>query len=227
LGTKTALIVGASGLVGGELLNRLLEENIYNRIVVLGRRPLGIQHPKLTERIVDFDNLNEHKEIFIADEVFSCLGTTIKKAKSKEAMKKVDLEYPLTIARLAKEMGCEKYLVVSSMGADPNSNFWYSRLKGALEEELEKVDFKALHILRPSLLLGNRTEFRLGETIGAVLWPKLSFAFVGSLRKYRAIKGKTVASCMFRVAQGQKKGTNIYLSDEIEHIGKNKKLPNK
>ncbi|MDE3840420.1 oxidoreductase [Bacillus methanolicus] len=218
MGGKTALIAGASGLVGRELLYYLLDGNQYDKVVAIVRRPLGIKHPKLEEIIVDFENLFNYKYHFRVDYVFCCLGTTIKKAKSKEAMLRVDVDYPLIIARVAKEMGAKQFLVISSIGANPNSFIWYTRMKGLLEEQLKEVGFRSLHIFRPSLLLGKRTEFRLGETVGAFLSGKLSFAFIGPLKKYKAISGKTVALCMYKIAQNNKKGVNVYISDEIETI---------
>lgn len=218
MGEKSALIAGASGLVGGELLHYLLDGDQYDKVVALVRKPLGIKHPKLEEIIVDFENLFNYKDHFRVDDVFCCLGTTIKKAKSKEAMLRVDVDYPLIIARVAKEMGAKQFLVISSIGANPNSFIWYTRMKGLLEEQLKEVGFHSLHILRPSLLLGKRAEFRLGETVGAFLSTKLSFAFIGPLKKYKAISGKTVALGMYKIAQSDKKGVNIYISNEIEMI---------
>ncbi|EIJ80201.1 putative nucleoside-diphosphate-sugar epimerase [Bacillus methanolicus PB1] len=220
MGGKTALIAGASGLVGGELLHYLLNGNQYDKVVALARRPLGIKHPKLEEIIADFENLFNYKDHFRVDDVFCCLGTTIKKAKSREAMLRVDVDYPLIIARVAKEMGAKQFLVISSIGANPNSFIWYTRMKGLLEEQLKEVGFRSLHILRPSLLLGKRTEFRLDETVGAFLSAKLSFAFIGPLKKYKAISGKTVALGMYKIAQSDKKGVNVYISNEIETIAK-------
>ena len=130
---KTALIAGAAGLVGNELLHFLLNGTEYEKVIAIVRRPLELSHPKLVETIVDFDQLEKFRENFIADDVFCCLGTTIKKAKTKEAMWKIDVEYPVGIARLASEQGADKFLLISSMGANPNSSVWYSKMKGKLE----------------------------------------------------------------------------------------------
>lgn len=216
---KTALIVGATGLIGKELLSYLLNANEYERVVAIVRRPLTVKHPKLQERVLNFEELNEHKEVFDhVDDVFCCLGTTIKKAKSQEVMKRIDVDYPILVGKIAKECGANKYLVVSSLGANPNSTVWYSKMKGILEEELKKLNYVSLHIFRPSLLLGQRSEVRLGESIASVLLPALSFLLVGSLRKYRAIQGKQVALGMYTAAQSNKTGTIIYLSDKISEL---------
>jgi len=215
---KSATLVGASGLVGGELLNYLLNGPEYARVLVLVRKPLGIKHPKLEERVIEFECLARYKDCFKVNEVFCCLGTTIKKAGSQEAFKKVDVDYPLEIAKLAQEMQAEKFLIISSMGANPKSSVFYSRMKGLLEERLKEIGINYLHIFRPSLLLGNRKEFRLGETVSAFLTKGLSFVFVGALKKYKPIAAKTVASGMYKAAQRMAEGIHIYLSNEIAEI---------
>ena len=215
---KSATLVGASGLVGGELLNYLLNGPEYARVLVLVRKPLGIKHPKLEERVIEFEYLARYKDCFKVNEVFCCLGTTIKKAGSQEAFKKVDVDYPLEIAKLAQEMQAEKFLIISSMGANPKSSVFYSRMKGLLEERLKEIGINYLHIFRPSLLLGNRKEFRFGEKVSAFLSKGLSFVFVGSVKKYKPIAAKTVASGMYKAAQRKDQGIYIYLSNEIAEI---------
>ena len=218
---KTALIAGASGLIGKELVTYLLNGKEYTNVVALVRTPLHIKHDKLQERVLNFDELTAHKEYFQeVDDVFCCLGTTIKKAKSQSAMKKIDVVYPVMIGKLAREMGARQYLVVSSLGANPNSAVWYSKMKGMLEEELKQLSFDSLHIFRPSLLLGHRNEYRFGESLAAVIYPAMSCLLVGSMKKYRAIPGKQVAFSMYRAAQAPKKGTSIYLSDQIAAMAK-------
>ena len=217
---KTALLLGASGLVGGQLLRILLEAREYERVTILVRRPLEVRHAKLNEVVVNFDRLADFVDKFQVDDVFSCLGTTIKKAKTREAMHRIDYGYSLEVARLAKQMGASQLLTVSSLGADPRSRVWYSRMKGELEQELQRVRLKSLHLFRPSLLLGQRDEVRQGESVFAWLMPKLSFLLTGSLRKYRAIEAGVVANAMYRAAQLGEEGTRIYLSDEIERMGR-------
>ncbi|GGH37104.1 oxidoreductase [Paenibacillus segetis] len=215
---KRALIVGSTGLVGNELLHVLLEEKEYDQVVAIVRSPLQLNHTKLTQRVVDFDQLQDTAAYFAVDDVFCCLGTTIKKAQSKEAMYKVDVEYPLTIARMAKDKGAQQYLLISSMGANPHSSVWYSRMKGNLEQELRKLNYQSISILRPSLLLGNRKEFRLGERFSGVILKVASPLFVGPLRKYRAIQAKSVALAMYRAAQMSTSGVTVYSSDQLASI---------
>ncbi|WP_409302969.1 NAD(P)H-binding protein [Peribacillus sp. SCS-155] len=224
MGGKTALIAGSTGLVGRELLSILLHAKEYDKVISLVRSPQGINHSKLVEKVVDFDHLHAVQESFKADDIFCCLGTTIKKARTQEAMAKVDVDYPLSMARLGKQEGAKQFVIISSMSANPNSSIWYSRMKGNLEEQLTQIDIPALQIVRPSLLLGDRKEFRLGESVAGRLFPLLSFAFFGPLRKYRAIQAKTVAQAMYHIAQQGRPGVNIYLSDRIEDASKQKNL---
>lgn len=215
---KKALLVGASGLVGGELLNILLTSEEYSKVIVLGRRPVGLEHLKLEEIIVDFEHLDRHKDCFHVDVVFCCLGTTIKKAKTKEAFKKVDVDYVLEIANMAKQMKVEKFLIISSMGADSKSLVFYSKMKGLVEESLKDIGFDSLHIFRPSLLLGQRREVRSGESAAAFLSQGLSFLFSGPLGKYKPIQAKVVANGMYKAAQRESNGEYTYLSDEIPKL---------
>lgn len=215
---KSALLLGASGLVGGELLTLLLDGDEYERVTILVRRPLTIQHPKLAEVIVDFNLLAEVRDKFRVDDVFSCLGTTIKKAKTREAMNRVDYEYTMSAAKLAKAMGAKKFLVISSMSAKADSPVWYSRMKGQLEADLKQLGLPALYIFQPSLLLGKRNEFRFGETFAALLSKLLPFLFVGALKKYTPIQARTVASGMYNAAHLSNSGTITYQSDRIRQL---------
>ncbi|WP_159470567.1 NAD-dependent epimerase/dehydratase family protein [Dyadobacter sp. 3J3] len=214
---KTALVIGATGLVGKQVLNYLLASPIYNQIKVLTRRSSGIQHEKLDEIFFDFDKPDA--SLVKADDIFCCLGTTIKKAGSEEAFKKVDFQYPLQIGRLGKLNGASKYLIVSSMGADSKSFIFYNRVKGEIEKELTDLHYDALHILRPSLLLGDRGgESRFGEKIGEVLAKILDPVMVGPLKKYAAIDSDKVARGMVELAQLPEKGVFIHNSAELQHF---------
>jgi dTDP-4-dehydrorhamnose reductase len=221
---KTALIAGGSGLVGRELLTCLLSGNEYDRVIAITRSSLNITHPKFDERIIDFETLVDEVGFPSVDDVFCCLGTTIKKAKTQEAMKRVDVDYPIALAKLAKKLGAKQYLVISSLGANPNSSIFYSKMKGMLEEGLKQIGFPALLIFRPSLLLGERKEFRLGEWGASILMPVLSLLMIGPLAKYRGIQAKTVANGMYKAAQLKKLGVHVFLSDEIQNLGGNKKV---
>ncbi|WP_110930016.1 oxidoreductase [Paenibacillus bouchesdurhonensis] len=213
---KKALIVGGSGLVGRQLLHILLEEQHYDSVVALVRAPLHVEYPKLTELIINFDQLEHYEQHFTADDVFCCLGTTIKKAKTQDAMYKIDVEYPLTVAKLALRQGARHFLFISAIGANADSPAFYSRIKGIAERELREMPYDSLSILRPSLLLGDRQEYRLAERWGGVIFQALSFLFIGPLRKYRAIEAKTVARAMYRMAMSAPKQTAIYSSEQIE-----------
>lgn len=212
---KIALIAGASGLVGSELFHILLESSDYTKVKVVVRKELEAKHPKLEQILVDFDHLEQWREHLFANDVYCCLGTTIKKAGSQEAFRKVDYEYPVKLALLTKEQGAERFLVVSALGANPNSRIFYSRTKGQLEEQLKKAGLSALHIFQPSLLMGDRTEFRLGEKIAAFLSPVYSPLMIGKLRKYKPVSGRRVAAAMHNAAQSPLSGIFVYPSDQI------------
>lgn len=213
---KSALLIGASGLVGGELLKCLLKADEYDRIVIIVRRELGFSHPKLQQVVSDFSNLAQYSDLIAVNDVYCCLGTTSTKTKDQNEYKKIDLDYPLEIARMAMKKQVQKYLIVTALGANKNSKVFYNRLKGLVEDELIALDLPALHIFRPSLLIGDRREFRLGEKVAVVLSRILFFIFVGPLRRYRPISAKAVAQGMYAAAQGDGRGVFIYNSDKIE-----------
>jgi uncharacterized protein YbjT (DUF2867 family) len=212
---RNALLLGASGLVGGFCLQALLADSNYSRIVVLGRRPLPIAaNRRVAQKTITFDNLSAN-DFSGANDVFCAFGTTIRKAGSQEAFRRVDLDYPLAAARLARQAGARQLLLVSSVGADPMSKNFYLRTKGALEQEIAQLGFGALHIFRPSLLLGKRAEFRRGERIVQTAAPLLNVFMVGGLRHYRAIAAATVGKAMVKAAQQGEQGTFIHEHDEI------------
>lgn len=215
---KTALVLGASGLVGNELVKILIKQNGYERIHVLVRKPIGIKESKCEQHIIDFDHLHGYSELFQVTDVFCCLGTTIKKAKSKEAFRKVDFSYPVEAAKLAKENEVDKFLIISAMGANRKSFVFYNQVKGQLEESLLQLNLPSLHIFRPSLLLGEREEFRLGEKLAIQVIGFFNTIMVGPLRPYKPIEAKKVAAAMAKTANTDKKGVNIYSSHEIEQI---------
>lgn len=182
---------------------------------------MDLEHPKLKQTIVDWDKLEQYKEQFEGvHAVFCCLGTTIKKAGSQAQFERVDLDYPLKAATIAKDNGVKQFLSVSSMGANAKSRNFYSRVKGRTEEGLIAIGFQGLHLFRPSLLLGQRDEFRLGEQIAAVAMKSLGFLMVGKAAKYRAIPGATVAKAMVNIALADTQGYHIYTNEVIHVIGK-------
>ncbi|WP_044640008.1 oxidoreductase [Risungbinella massiliensis] len=215
---KKALVLGATGLIGKHLVEFLLYNPIYDTVRVLTRKPLELDHPQLEQHIISFDQLADHADYFQVDEVFCCLGTTMKKAQSKQNFRKVDYHYPLEAAKIAKQQECTQFVVVTSMGANPKSFFFYSKVKGELEQALQQLSFPMLHIFRPSLLLGEREEFRMGEQSAEFLSRFTSFLLQGMLRKYHPIEAKVVAEAMSKIASFNIKGTYIYSSDEIERI---------
>jgi uncharacterized protein YbjT (DUF2867 family) len=216
---RTALIVGASGLVGKACLYQLLEQDAYSRITALVRKPLAVKHPRLHQVVVNFDHLEESRSEVVGDDVFCCLGTTIRVAGSQENFRKVDCEYPLAVATIAFENGASQFLVISSMGADPSSAFFYNRVKGELEKALKTLAYSSVHIFRPSLLLGNRKAFRIGEQVGKVVMRVAGIFLLGPLRKFKAIQDITVAKAMIKVALSDKEGVHIYPNNEILDLG--------
>jgi len=216
---KTALIIGSTGLIGSELLNLLLDSNDYLKVITFVKRDTGIKHPKLTQHIIDFDKPETYKDLVVGDDFFCTIGTTIKKAGSKEAFRKVDFEYPRQFASFALQNKVKQFLIISSLGADAKSGNFYLKTKGEIQDFLKDCSFENVAVLQPSLLLGNRTEFRLGEKVGAFFMKTFSFLFLGNLKKYKPIEGKTVAKAFFKIAQTNNKGFKIYESDVIQEIG--------
>ncbi|CAM3979437.1 oxidoreductase [Flavobacterium sinopsychrotolerans] len=216
---KTALIIGSTGLIGSELLNLLLESSHYAKVITFVKRDTGIKHPKLTQHIIDFDKPETYKNLVVGDDFFCTIGTTIKKAGSKKDFRKVDFEYPRQFAAFALQNKVQKYLIISSLSADANSGNFYLKTKGEIQDFLKDCNFESVAVLQPSLLLGNRTEFRLGEKVGAFFMKTLSFLFLGNLKKYKPIEGKTVAKALLKIAQKNDTGFKIYESDVIQEIG--------
>lgn len=216
---KTALIIGSTGLVGSHLLNLLLDNNDYIKVITFVKRDTGIKHQKLTQHIIDFDKPETYKELVVGDDFFCTIGTTIKKAGNKDAFRKVDFEYPKQFAAFALQNKVKQFLIISSLGADSNSGNFYLKTKGEIQDFLKDCNFESVAVLQPSLLLGNRTEFRLGEKIGAFFMKTLSFLFLGNLKKYKAIEGKTVAKAFLAIAKTNNSGFKIYESDVIQEIG--------
>lgn len=212
---KTALIVGATSLVGKELLNVLIASDQYDKIILWTRRPLGIQHWKVEEKQIDFAMLATYEIHEGVDHLYCCLGTTIKKAGTQEGFKTVDFAYPLILAKKAKEVGVQQFIIISSMGAAVNSRSFYSRTKGEMEEALLALDLVGLQIVRPSLLLGKREEFRMGEQMATLLASCIGFLLIGSLKKYKPIPATAVAYAMYQVANQEMAGNYIYESDRL------------
>jgi uncharacterized protein YbjT (DUF2867 family) len=213
--SRSAVLLGASGMVGGFCLQALLADTWFARIAMLNRRELGVApHPRVVQKIVSFENLSPD-DFAGAGDIFCALGTTMRKAGSKEAFRRVDLEYPLAAAKAARQAGARQFLVVSSAGADPGSGNFYLRTKGEVEQQLSTLGFQALHIFHPGLLLGTRKEFRLGERVMTALAPLLNLPLIGGLRRYRAISAEVVGRAMVAAAKKEDAGVFVYHYDEI------------
>ena len=215
----TATIIGATGLIGGYVLEELLHDTYFDTVRILIRRPLNISHPKLEKKLVDF---NDSDSLLVAlsnsDVVFCSIGTTQKKVKGdKEAYRKIDFDIPVKIARLSKMTGCEKFILVSAVGANSKSYTFYLKLKGEVEDTVKEVGLKSLHIMRPSFLMGERKEFRMGEAIGSVLMKIFSFAIPA---KYKAIQAKDVAKAMIAIAKKNEEGIFVCEYNEIKELSK-------
>lgn len=196
---RTALVIGATGLVGSHLVEQLAKDDYYSKIVILSRRTLQYLHPKKVVHVIDFDHPDP--SVVKGDHVFCAIGTTIKKAGSKENQYRIDCEYPSRLAEIARKNGAEKFILVSSIGADPKSGNFYLRTKGQLEEKLKQLGYPGLVILRPSIILGKRKEFRLGEKMGIVLLKTLNPLMIGSLRKYKGVNASDIAVKMIMEAK--------------------------
>ena len=219
---KTAIIIGSTGLIGSHLLNLLLDSNDYVNVITLVKRDAGIKHKKLTQHIIDFDKPETYEELVVGDDFFCTIGTTIKKAGSKESFRKVDFEYPRQFATFALQNKVKQFLIISSLDADAKSGNFYLKTKGQIQDFLKDSNFESVSVLQPSLLLGDRKEFRLGEKIGAFFMKTLSFMFLGNLKKYKAIEAKTVAKAMLVIAQKNNSGFKIYESDVIQEMANKK-----
>ncbi len=217
---KIAAIFGATGLVGKSLLKQLSDNEHYIKIIVFNRHLQNYQHDKIDEVLLDWNNIERIKNQLIADELFCCVGTTIKKAGSKEAFLDVDFQIPLTLAQIAEQNKIKKFLIVSSLGANTNSKNFYLQTKGKMEEEVLKFNIPKIHFLRPSMLLGKREEFRTGEELGKIVMKIFNPLMIGSLRKYKAIPAEVVAGAMVKVA-AENSSKVFYNSDELWNLASN------
>ncbi len=211
---RTALVLGSTGLVGSELVKLLTTTDFYSSVLLLNRRASGYAHPKISESIIDFDApaLDDIR----GEDLYCALGTTLRKAGSEAAQFKIDCEYPTTIARRLREQGTGQILLVSSVGADPQASNFYLRTKGQLEENIIGLGFESTVIVRPSLLLGARGDFRAGEVAASLVMKVLSPLMLGSLRKYRGIEASKVAARMVKEAKSGTAGVRIIESDRID-----------
>lgn len=210
--SRTVLVAGATGLTGKHLLEFLLADERYASVHALVRKNALPAHPKLSEHVVDFESLGKMPK---ADDAFCCLGTTIKKAGSQTAFRKVDFDYVVNFATAAMAAGAKRFLVVSALGANANSGVFYNRVKGEMENALKAMNFESLHIFCPSFLLGERAEARVGERLGIAVFSALAPLMIGPARKVRPVDAKVVAQGMVLAANGGLLGVTVIESDQI------------
>ena len=208
------IVAGASGLVGSALVDKLTADPRIEQVVTVARRPLGLTHDKVVEVRLDFENLFD-AQVGQFDTAFCCLGTTIKKAGSQAAFKKVDHDYVLQFADLAKRSGVSKFLIVTALGSNSNSPIFYNRVKGEVETDLKRIGFESLVIFRPSLLLGERAEPRTMERIAVKLYPIYRKILIGRLARQTPIHAEDVAAAMVEKAFEKTERNRIVMNHEM------------
>lgn len=214
---KTAIILGATGLTGGMVLEKLLKDERYDTVKLFSRSTVGINHSKIEEHLIDLFELDKYADSFTADEVYCNIGTTKAKTPNEELYRKIDYGIPVAAAKLAKNNNIKKFLVISALGSDANSKIFYNRTKGEMERDVLKAGIPETYIFQPSLIAGNRKEKRTFEAIGKQVMKVLNFLMIGPLRKYRSIHPETIAKAMIIVANNGFRKQKIE-SDEIKQI---------
>ena len=214
---KTALVFGSTGLVGGHLLDQLIKNENYNKIKLFVRSEIIINDLKVEIVKTDFNNLEKHKEEMTGDHCYFCIGTTKQNSPDKDEYRRVELDLPKQIAQITKSNSVNSFVFVSSGYADPNSSGDYLKFKGLVEEELKRLSFNKLGIMRPSFLIGDRKEKRVGEKLGIFVFKLLSPLFLGPLKKMKPIHSKKVAKAMIKITNGDFK-QNVFESNEIVEV---------
>ena len=214
---KTAIVFGSTGLIGGHLVNQLIQDNYYTKIKIFVRSQTSINNEKVEVIIIDFNNLANHKTEITGDDCFFCIGTTKQNSPDKNDYQKVELDIPKEIAQIAKANSVKSFIFISSIYANPNSSGNYVKFKGLVEEELKRLNFSKLGILRPSFLMGKRKENRLGETIGIFAFSALSPLLFGPFKKMRPISSENVAKAMIKIANSNLEKT-VFESNEIVEL---------
>jgi uncharacterized protein YbjT (DUF2867 family) len=213
---KTAIVIGATGLVGRQLTELLLKDTRFEKVKVLGRRSTNIMHDKLEEHIVTFDEPDDWKKLVTGDVLYSVLGTTLRTAGSKEAQYKIDYTYQYKIAKMAAANEVPEYVLISSAGSSPNSKIFYSRIKGELERDIQKLPFETIHILRPGMLEGSRETVRTGERIGIGVMKVLSQ--IPGLKRLQPIHARNVAQAMINATFRHVIGIHSYTLEEVSML---------
>jgi len=218
--TKVALLAGASGLTGGYVLDAFLAAPDVSRVVALSRRPLGREHPRLANRIVQFERLGVQLQGVNCDVALCCLGTTIRQAGSQQRFRAVDLDCVLSFARVARAANAQRFVVMSSVGADPQARNFYLRTKGEMEEQLAAVGFASLDILQPSVLLAWRAEMRPLELAARLLMPLVNPLLLGRYAAWRGVPARTVAAAMLGATRSGRRGLQRYTWTGIEALSR-------
>lgn len=216
--SKSALMFGATGMIGKELLKAIVTNQAYRSLTSFGRREIKATHPKLKHYVVDFNHLENYKHLLKGNDLYIALGTTMKSAGSKEAFRQVDFEFVFQIAKFASLNGVDQVIVISSVGADTDSPFFYTKVKGEMEQAVRKLPFWAVHIFRPSLLLGDRDEERILERLAVRLSRGAKYLAGRFLGKYQPVEPDVVAKAMVKAAQQTESGTFVYEGEQIEKL---------
>ena len=214
---KTAIIFGSSGLIGNELFKTVLLKNTYSKIKIFVRTIPEVDNPKVEIIKTDFTNLEKYKDKIIGDDCYFCIGTTKKDTPNKDEYRRVEYDIPIEVAKITKANSVNSFFYVSSIGANPNASSNYLKSKGQVEEELKTFNFSKLAIIRPSLLVGNRKSFRLGEVIFTPIMNTLALFAFGSLKKYKPIKIENVVKAMLYISKNDSNEI-VFESDELERI---------
>ena len=214
---KTAIVFGSTGLIGGHLVNQLIQDNYYTKIKIFVRSQTSINNEKVEVINIDFNNLENHKTEITGDDCFFCIGTTKQNSPDKNDYQKVELDIPKEIAQIAKANSVKSFIFISSIYANPNSSGNYVKFKGLVEEELKRLNFSKLGILRPSFLMGKRKENRVGEKIGILTFSLLSPLLFGPFKKMRPISSEIVAKAMIKIANSNLQKT-VFESNEIVEL---------
>ena len=217
--SKSAIVLGATGLTGSLLLKELLADEYYSKVILFSRSSARIKHAKIEEHLIDVLNLCDHKEKFKADVVFCCIGTTKKKTPDQNMYQKIDVGIPHAAALVAKENDIPRFIVISAMGANTKSSIFYNRIKGEMEEKVLKQQVKYTYILRPSLITGVRSERRTGEKLAIYLFKVLDYLMLGPLKKYQSISAKEIVNAMLILSQSNR-GSALINSAEIKNLSK-------
>ncbi len=215
---KSAILLGATGLTGGYVLNLLLSNNQYNKVIVFSRRDIEVKHDKLQVIICDLLDLEEQREKFKAEEVYVCIGTTNNKTPNKKLYRDIDFGIPVTAAQLCRENMIDNITIMSSLGANANSTVFYPKIKGEMEQSVLQMEIPNTYLLRPSIIMGPRKERRFGETMGKMIAFFIAPLMRGPLKKYKGIHSEDIAKAMINLNNGKSNIKGIIESDTIQEI---------